>query len=170
MTTALSTQDRLDIQDLFARYAWALDTGDSDAFVRCFAREGALVWDAFETPLRWSGADELRHFIEGLRALPESAGRQHHVSNVLVEPSMQGARARAFVLVTLRQPDGALRAHVAGYYEDELQNESGEWRIRQRTIRDWAGPVLERFAGQPRDAARRPMPPPLAALLPPRRG
>jgi hypothetical protein len=168
MPDALSTQDRLDIQQLIARYAWALDTGDVDAFVRCFTGDGELRWDAFDTPLRWSGAGELRYFIEGLRSLPDSAGRQHHVSNLLVEPVGDGARARAFVMVTLRRADGSLAAHVAGYYEDELAVEAGEWRIRRRTIRDWAGPVLSRFEGQPREAARRPMPAPLAALLPPR--
>ncbi len=169
MANTLSTQDQLDIQQLIARYAWSLDTGDVEAFIRCFARDGALVWDAFDTPLRWSGTDELRHFIEGLRALPDSAGRQHHVSNLLIEPFESGARARAFVLVTLRKPDGAVQAHVTGHYEDELVVEDGEWRIRRRTIRDWAGPVLERFAGQPKEAARRALPPPLAALLPSRR-
>jgi hypothetical protein len=169
MAASLTTADRLDIQQLFARYAWALDTGDVEAFVRCFATAGELVWDAFDVPLHWSGADELRWFIEGLRSLPQSAGRQHHVSNVLIEPVAAGARARAFVLVTLREPDGSLRVHVAGWYEDELVNECDEWRIRRRTIRDWAGPVLERFAGQPADVARRPMPAALLGLLPPHR-
>lgn len=164
----LSTQDRLDIQQLVARYAWALDTGDVEGFVDCFHSDGELLWDAFDTPLQWRGAAELRRFAEGLRALPASAGRQHHVSNLLVEPADGGARGRAFVLVTLRQPDGAVAAHVAGWYEDSFALEDGKWRIRRRVIRDWAGPVLARFAGQTGEALRRPLPPPLTALLPPR--
>jgi len=36
----LSVEDRLDIQELFAKYCWALDLGDADAFVQCFTEDG----------------------------------------------------------------------------------------------------------------------------------
>ena len=50
MTTALlGTGDRLEIQELLARYAWSLDTGDEEAFVACFCEDGELVWDVFRT-------------------------------------------------------------------------------------------------------------------------
>ncbi len=37
------TATRLALQDLIADYAWALDTGDADALVRCFTEDAALV-------------------------------------------------------------------------------------------------------------------------------
>ena len=85
--TSFSSSDRLEIHELTARYAWSLDTGEVDAFVECFCREGELVWDVFETAARWRGAVALRRFIEYFRQRPESAGRQHHVSNLLVTPT-----------------------------------------------------------------------------------
>lgn len=158
MTSAFSSSDRLDIHELIARYAWSLDTGDEDAFVDCFCPDGELVWDVFETPGRWTGAAALRRFIGYFRQRPESAGRQHHVSNLVVTPTATGALARSYVAVALRRAEGPHLLHVMGYYEDELAREAGRWRISRRQIRDWSGPVLGRFAGQDgaRIARRRP--------------
>jgi hypothetical protein len=160
----LSVQDRLDIQELIASLAWALDTGDVDAFVACFASEGVLVWDAFEAPLQWAGADALRQFIAGLRDLPDSAGRQHLVTNLRIEATATGAAATAYVLVTMREASGGVRTIVAGHYHDLFIVEEGRWRFERHVIRDWSGPVLANFAGQSGERRVRPLPPPLEAL------
>ncbi|MET0291696.1 MAG: nuclear transport factor 2 family protein [Steroidobacteraceae bacterium] len=160
----LTIADRLEIQDLVASLAWSLDTAEVEAFVDCFASDGELVWDAFESPLRWSGSNALRQFIEGLRDLPDSAGRQHVVTNLRIRGHEHGAVATAYVLVTLRQPDGGVRTIVAGHYEDLLCVESASWRFRRHVIRDWAGPVLAGFAGQTGERVARPLPQPLEAL------
>ncbi|RYG64974.1 hypothetical protein EON77_19085, partial [bacterium] len=103
MNDSLTVADRLDIHERIASLAWALDTADVAGFVDCFTRDGELEWDAFDAPLRWKGADALRRFIEGLRDLPASAGRQHLVTNVRVRAADGGAAATAYVVVTLRQ-------------------------------------------------------------------
>jgi len=164
MSSTFGISDRLEIHELTARYAWSLDTGDEDAFVDCFCRDGELVWDVFETEGRWRGAPALRRFIGYFRQRPESAGRQHHVSNLVVTPMDAGARARSYVAVALRCADGPHLLNVMGYYEDELQRENGSWRLLRRTIRDWSGPVLARFAGQDGARSRRKRPDALAGL------
>lgn len=164
MSFALTAADRLDIQEVIARYAWSLDTGDEEAFVDCFAREGELVWDVFETPDRWRGSVELRHFIAYFRGRPESAGRQHHISNIVIMSTPGGATARSYVAVALRQGDGPHLLNVMGYYEDELVREDGRWCLSRRVIRDWNGPVLRRIAGQGGERVARPRPPALAGL------
>lgn len=164
MTLALSAADRLEIQELTARYAWCLDTGDEEGFAACFCRDGELVWDVFETEGRWRGAPALRRFIGYFRQRPESAGRQHHVSNLLVTPAATGARARSYVAVTLRCAPGPHLVNVVGYYEDDLQQEDGRWLLARRCIRDWSGPVLARFAGQDGLRSARPLPEALAGL------
>jgi hypothetical protein len=164
MTSAIDAGDRLEIHELAARYAWSLDTGDEDAFVDCFTREGELVWDVFETEGRWRGTAALRGFIDYFRRRPESAGRQHHVSNLIVTPAATGATAKSYVAVALRREPGPHLLNVMGYYEDELQREDGRWRFARRVIRDWSGAVLSRFAGQDGARSARPLPPPLAEL------
>jgi hypothetical protein len=166
---SLTVEDRLDIQDAIARYAWALDTANVEAFVSCFCEEGVLIWDAFDAPDRWEGAEALRAFICFFRDLPTSAGRQHHVSNIVVTGTREAAHATSYVTVVLRQGDGPHAVNVMGYYEDELMREGGTWRLRQRVIRDWSGPVLRNFAGQTGERVARPRPLPLRGLRPERR-
>lgn len=164
MHHSFDAADRLEIHELAARYAWSLDTGDEAGFVDCFCRDGELVWDVFETEGRWRGADALRRFIAYFRGRPESAGRQHHVTNLIVAPTADGATATCYVAVALRREPGPHALHVMGYYEDALRREQGRWRFQRRVIRDWNGPVLSRFAGQDGRRAARPLPPPLAEL------
>ena len=161
---ALSADDQLAIRDVIARYCWSLDTGDVEGLVSCFASDGVLVWDAFDVPLQWQGAAALRHFASFLRDQPATAGRQHHVTNVLLEADGDGARGKAFVAVAMRQGEGPHRLNVMGWYEDHFRRENGQWKLARRTIRDWSGPVLAGIAGQTGEREARPLPPPLAGL------
>ena len=38
-------EDRVAIQDLIAKYCWALDTGDVESFVACFTPDAVIVED-----------------------------------------------------------------------------------------------------------------------------
>jgi len=163
----LSSEDRLQIQDVIHRYAWSLDTGDVERFVDCFCPDGVLIWDAFETPDRYAGHEALRRFATFLRDLPTSAGRQHMVANTLIEGERDEARASSYVVVFTRQGDGPHAAGVMGWYEDVLHRTARGWRIRERVIRDWSGPVLARFAGQSGERIGRPRPAVLAPLASP---
>jgi hypothetical protein len=153
MIATLSAGDRLEIHELLARYAWSLDTGDETGFVACFTRDAELVWDVFNEPGRWQGSAALQRFVAYFRSRPESAGRQHHVTNIVLAASSGGVQARSYVLVALRADEGPHRLNVMGYYEDVLQHEGGRWHISRRVIRDWSGPVLAHIAGQ--DGLRR---------------
>jgi hypothetical protein len=165
MTDSLDVADQLAIRDVISRYSWSLDTGDVDEFVACFCSDGALMWDAFETPDRWQGHEALRHFACFFRDLPTSAGRQHHVTNTVISASEDGVRAKSYAAVALRQGDGPHLLHVMGYYEDRFRQEHGEWRIAERIIRDWSGPILKNFAGQSGERVARPRPAPLQGAL-----
>ena len=37
-----SVEDRIRIGDLFARYMWAIDTGDVETLTGCFTEDGSL--------------------------------------------------------------------------------------------------------------------------------
>src|SRR4051794_163455 len=54
--TRLSADDRLDIMDLIARYAYTLDSGDLDGYVNNFAPDGVL----FE---KNKGRDQIREYV-----------------------------------------------------------------------------------------------------------
>jgi len=46
--------------------------------------------------------------------------------------------------------------------EDLFSREDGRWRLAERIIRDWSGPILKGIAGQSGERVPRPKPPPLA--------
>lgn len=143
----LTTEDRLAINDLLARYAWALDTGDVDAFVACFTATAVVVEEVFEEPDRWEGADGIRRLAEHFRNVPNFPGRQHHVSQLLVEGDGQRCAARSFVLVSECRGEPPYVIRFAGYYEDQLLKSNGRWLFERRMIRLWDGEVLKRFPG-----------------------
>lgn len=164
MNDTLTAADTQAITALLYRYAWALDTGDVDAFVALFSADGVLVWDAFEAPEEWRGHAALRAFAEDLRDLPTTAGRQHHVANVLVSGGHGKASVKAYVTVHLRQAEAPHPTTVMGWYDDECVLEADGWKLKRHVIRDWCGPVLKRLAGQSGEREARQRPPMLATL------
>jgi hypothetical protein len=148
-TSALGADDRFAIKDLMARYAWALDTGDVEAFIGCFAPEGVLVEHVFDEPDCWQGHESLRQLAEQYRRIPDFPGRQHYCGNTLVTAQPGGrAHARSFTLVSECQGDPPYRLRFCGYFDDELVRREGQWLFERRTLRLWDGEVLVRFPGR----------------------
>jgi SnoaL-like domain len=143
----LTIEDRIAINDLLALYAWALDTGDVDAFVACFTPAAVVIEEVFEEPDRWEGAEGMRRLAEHFRNVPNFPGRQHHVSQLLVEGDSARCSARSFVFVTECRGEPPYIVRFAGYYDDQIVKSAGRWLFQQRIIRLWDGEVLARFPG-----------------------
>jgi len=141
----LSTEDRLDILDLYARQAWALDTGDVDAYVDVFAPDAVL-----DLADKHQGADAIRALAETFWARDVGVtGSQHHIDQVVLEGDGQRASVRAYVTRTYRM-SGRGRNNILpiwqGFYSDSLVKLDGRWRIQQQVGRAWEGGVLEKVA------------------------
>lgn len=147
MSSTVPVADRLDIHELLARYAWALDTGDFDALVACFTPDAVVIEEVFEDPDRWEGHAGIRRLAEHYASAPGFPGRQHHISQVLIEGDALSARVRAFTFVTECRGEPPYLLRFAGYYEDQVAKHQGTWLFTERVIRLWDGPVLARFAG-----------------------
>lgn len=160
--TSLTLRDRLAIDDLLARYAWALDTGDVEGFVSCFTRDGVVIEEVFEEPDRWEGHEGIRRLAEHYRAAPGFPGRQHHVSQRLVSGDSRRCAVRSFTFVTECRGEPPYVLRFAGYYEDQAVKRQGAWLFRERIIRLWDGPVLARFPGHDGKRVPRKRPPELA--------
>jgi ketosteroid isomerase-like protein len=147
MTSAIPVADRLAIHELLARYAWALDTGDLDALVACFTPDAVVIEQVFEDPDRWEGHVGIRRLGQHYFSAPGFPGRQHHVTQVLIDGDDSLARVRAFTFVTECRGEPPFVLRFAGYYEDQVVKRHGEWLFTQRVIRLWDGQVLARFPG-----------------------
>src|ERR1700728_3235594 len=145
---ALTTEDRIAINDLLAAYAWALDTGDVDALGACFTPNGGVNEEVFEEPDCWEGHANIRQFAQHFRSVPNFPGRQHHIPNSVVTGDSARCAVRSFALVTECQGEPPYVIRFAGYWDDKLAKVDGKWLFTERVIRLWDGEVLARFPGR----------------------
>ena len=124
--SALSTDDRLAIAEIIARYCWAIDQRDWTGFTDMFTEDCRLdfgnVMGVFE------GADGLRNFATTMSGL--DLLMRHYTTNVVIEGDGSRARARSYVLALTGS--GAGRSQATGRYEDDFVKVDGRWRIRTR--------------------------------------
>lgn len=146
--TPLTAEDRLDIQELLAAYAWTFDTGDVEGFVGCFTADAVLCEDAFEEPDRWVGEAGIRAMAEFFFSRPSFPGRQHHVSHIMIDGAGDEATVRSFCFVTDCKGEPPFMVRFAGHYLDRVVRQGGRWLFQDRLIRDWSGEALARFPGQ----------------------
>jgi hypothetical protein len=166
-STELSVADRIAIQDVMARYAWALDTGDLESLLSCFTPDCVLIEEVFEDPDRWQGHAGVRALADHYWSSPGFPGRQHHVSQSIVEGDSTRCSVKSFAFVTECRGEPPYTVRFTGYYDDRMVKMDGRWLFRERTIRLWDGPVLARFPGRGERVARK-RPPELVVKSKPR--
>jgi hypothetical protein len=116
---SLTTQDYIDIQQLYARYNYAIDAGDVEAYVALFVPEGSFN--------KFVGHDGLRTFMKNRTA----GNRRHWNTNLVITPTPEGAKGAVYLMfvdVGLKSP--AITG--AGKYEDTLIKTSEGWRFSKR--------------------------------------
>jgi uncharacterized protein (TIGR02246 family) len=129
----LSTEDYVAIQQLYARYAWGIDTGDLDAYVSTWTEDGEYIGFKGGVP-HPKGHDELRALAAASFANTAESG-YHLTSNLVIEASEGGARGRCYLLRVIAHDDGSGTIRNALHYEDELVKRDGKWLFRRRHTR-----------------------------------
>lgn len=128
--SALSPLDYVEIRQLVARYAFAVDTGaDGGAvYASLFAPDGAFV-------------DRTGREIRGREALAELARRNtrgpqsafHFIVNHVIEPSPEGAIGRQYLLqLRIGETGRPNDVFGGGTYTDEYVKTPDGWRFRRR--------------------------------------
>ena len=126
-----SIEDRLAIQDLFIRYATALDGGDVEGVVGCFA-EGASL-DSPVVGVK-TGQAEIRAFAEKFSAFHASGAQLRHIlTNFAITVDGDTARATCY-LVNILTRDGETRMGPPGRYDCKLTRVNGAWLFQYRLV------------------------------------
>jgi hypothetical protein len=132
-------EDRALIENLQARYLFALDFHDADLYVTTFTPDGVLDYGTGDV----RGREAIKKVIAGMpgnaaaqetTGLRPAAGR-HHISNIVLQIDGDRAIGRAYWFHTGN--DNPERRSVLGgfgHYEDELVRVNGEWLFSKRTI------------------------------------
>jgi len=131
----LSAQDYLDIQQLVARYAYAMDSGSDNGFAYAdlFTADGEFVSPAGTIKGREALAEAGRSgFVNGHKP---TTGVSHFIVNNVVTPSAQGATGKQYVvLVNIGENDkpGGSFSDVGGHYEDVYVKTAQGWKFKRR--------------------------------------
>ena len=133
MAPPLTAEDRLDILDLLARYAWAIDSGDVDAYVECFTADAMLKMRSVTS----TGHEAIRTYVTGVVTRPEFPGRQHHHGEVRIEGDGERCRVRSYSTITQRFEDSEPKIMFLGFYEDVVVKVEGRWLFAERSWGEW---------------------------------
>ncbi|HVC52507.1 MAG TPA: nuclear transport factor 2 family protein [Stellaceae bacterium] len=122
--------DRAAIHDLFTRYCCALDSGEVETVVGCFAADAVLKSPIIDI----RGHEAIRAFA-GRFAAQRAAGTQfrHMVTNIATTIDGDRARATAYLLVLITAKGGH-HTLPPGRYDCDLVREAGGWRFSRRTV------------------------------------
>lgn len=160
-------EDRAMIEDLQARYLFALDFRDAEAYAATFTEDGILDYGAGEI----EGRDAIREMIAGMRRNAEAEGAEdstglrpaagrHNVTNVVLEVEGDRALGTAYWFhVGNDNPERRAQLSSFGHYEDELVKVNGEWlfskrKIYNEQIAEWSAAGSPNPVVQPGDGPR----------------
>ena len=122
----LTVQDRLDIQELMARYSRAIDFGRWDELPDFFTDDCTL--DFGKVMGSHAGKDAVRGFARMLAGT--GLTMRHYVTNCIITGDGERAETTTYVLAFTGQK-GSLTP-TTGRYEDELRKVGGTWLLHVR--------------------------------------
>lgn len=154
---ALTAQDYIEIQQLAARYAYAIDkcTNSGYDYADLYTPDGVFsVADENGVPstARFAGRDRLAEAAGGgkngcvdPKTVPDRYSMSHIVANHVITPTAEGATGKSYLLVVgfgdplakeaARQP---VRAYAWGGYNDVYVKTAKGWRFKSR-VHVWPG-------------------------------
>lgn len=134
--------DRALIEDLQARYLFALDFRDPEAYAATFTEDGVLDYGAGQI----KGRKAIAEMVAGMRKRDEerrakdtsglrpAAGR-HSITNIVIKVNGDKATSVAYWHhMGNDNPERKAQLNSFGHYEDELVKVNGEWLFSKRKI------------------------------------
>lgn len=131
MMTLQEISDRLEIQDLLARYCFAIDERDWDALDAIFTPEAEI--DYSETGGASGSFAQIKAWLPG--ALARFPAFQHMVATTRLDITGDTATSRTILFnpMVIADAAGQPQTFFLGlWYRDELVRTAGGWRIAKR--------------------------------------
>ena len=131
MMSLQEISDRLEIQDLFARYSFAIDDRDWDALDEVFTPDAQI--DYAETGGAKGSFEEIKRWLPvALERFPKF---QHMVATTKLELNGDRASSRTILFNPMvhQNSDGSSQTFFIGlWYRDQLVRTDKGWRIAER--------------------------------------
>ena len=132
--------DRAEIEDLMARYLFAIDYSDWDAYVATFAEDGELEFAAGTSKGHAAIRAAVTRFSEGIGRFYHTAdGKPAKLRHIVLQTAIrvEGDRAWArsqWLEMANHGPGDEPKIGTYGIYEDEFTKASGRWLIARRRV------------------------------------
>ncbi len=133
-------RDRAEIEDLMARYLFALDYNDLDTFIEMFTDDAEFEFARG----RVSGKAAILETVEGFKArigehYKDEDGQPAVLRHVLAHAAIRIEGERAWTRAQWFEmandgPGKSLKMGTFGIYEDELRKVGGKWLFSERRI------------------------------------
>ena len=156
----MPAQDRVDIEETYARYAWGIDLADADLALSAFTEDASFdhLWQG-----RVTGHAAILKSLQQLWYDRQHwwIGRHHLFSHFLMTPTAEGASVRCFFQIVQFNVDyGTNFLFGIGTRKDTLRKDAKGWRFTTlevnawRSLHDipWKGDLTVK--GRPGDAPR----------------
>ena len=133
-------QDRAEIEDLMARYLFAIDYFDWDSYVGCFTEDGELEFASGTSKGRPAIRKAVTDFSAGLgRFYHTEDGKAATLRHVILQSviRVEGDRAwgrSQWLEMANHGPGDTMKMGTFGEYEDEFQRVNGHWLISKRRV------------------------------------
>jgi uncharacterized protein (TIGR02246 family) len=132
-------EDRIAVEDVMARYVWAVDSLDPEGYVAVFTEDATIDSNGNIS----KGHQEIREIVTGLirrrddnkaKGLP-TANLYHVISSVRITfPQPAEAVHQSYWQTVRRDKDGRMIAAAMGRSEDRLVKRNGRWLIQSRKL------------------------------------
>lgn len=133
-------QDRAEIEDLMARYLFAIDYSDWDAYVATFAEDGELEFASGTSKGRAAIREAVTRFAEGIGRFYHTAdGKPAKLRHIVLQTSIRVEGDRAWgrsqwLEMANHGPGDEPKIGTYGIYEDEFAKVGGRWLIAKRRV------------------------------------
>jgi hypothetical protein len=132
--------DRAEIEDLMARYLFAIDYLDWDAYLATFAEDGELEFASGTAKGREAIHQAITGFMKRIGEFYHTedgkpALLRHVVLQTAIRVEGEHAWGRAlWVEMANHGPSDTMKMGTYGIYEDEFTKASGRWLIQKRRV------------------------------------
>jgi 3-phenylpropionate/cinnamic acid dioxygenase small subunit len=124
----VSVEDRLEVNDILARYCWHVDEGDAEEWADLWTEDGVF---AGVTPEPIRGREQLK-FVPGTSL---SGGCRHNLINVVIDygDTEDEITVRCYNLVFSWMAGGAINCNAVALYK--LVRRGDTWKIKSNQVR-----------------------------------
>src|SRR5688500_17518110 len=133
-------QDRAEIEGLMARYLFAIDYFDWDAYVATFAEDGELEFASGTSKGHAAIRAAVTRFSEGIGRFYHTAdGKPAKLRHIILQTAIRVEGDRAWsrsqwLEMANHGPSDEPKIGTYGIYEDELKRVNGRWLFAKRRV------------------------------------